>query len=383
MIEEVGPGPRPGPPPPGPPSPPPDEVPGERQIWPWLLALLVLVLAGVGLAYYLASRDDDGDKVSVPRVVGMNAPQAIGRLRTAGLQADQRRSFGDAPVGRVVAQRPGAGSEVDRDSVVTLSVSRGPATVAVPNLRGLSEAAAASKLTAAGLQAKVFRVASSQPVGTVVAQDPRPAEKVDRGSDVRINVSRGAAQTTRTETTTVVTETTETATTPTATGTTPTTPTATTGGGTGTSTAPVGGATTPAEPKSVPDVVGVTEQEAAATLAEEGFLADSYPVTSDEPTGTVVAQRPEADSQANLSTPIRLNVSIGPGTRTPRGVPDVTGVPERAARSRLRRAGFTVRAIYRKVTQARQNGTVLLQQPDAGTSVQLRAQVTIYVGRLG
>ena len=125
----------------------------------------------------------------------------------------------------------------------------------------------------------------------------------------------------------------------------------------------------------------MTEQEAAATLADEGFLADSYPVRSDEPTGTVVAQRPTAGAQTSPRTPIRLNVSIGTSARTPRAVPDVTGIDERTARSRLRRAGFTVRAIYRTATQAGQAGKVLLQRPNAGTSLPLRAQVTIYVGR--
>ena len=41
----------------GPPPGPPVDPPPDRELWPWLLVLLVLVLAGIAVVYF-ATRDD-------------------------------------------------------------------------------------------------------------------------------------------------------------------------------------------------------------------------------------------------------------------------------------------------------------------------------------
>ncbi len=354
-----------------PPPPPPVERvrrvgPPERNPWPWLLALLLLVLGGIAAAYLLSQRDDEPDTVAVPSVVGSREADAVSRLQRAGLNPRIARQFAERPRGIVLRQQPAGAANVKRGAAVTLYVSRGPGTVAVPNLQGLSEAEAASKLTALGLEANVVRVPSTEPDGTVIAQSPARDERIGRGETVRINVSRGV---TRTQTTTTTTATTAATTSTTAT--------------TGTTTTPGAGTTTaPPEDAEVPDVVGQSEIDAAAALGAVGLLADSYPVSSEEAPGTVVAQRPGAGGTALEGSAVRLNVAIGTGTRPSRAVPDVTGLNERAARDRLRRTGFTVRAIERKVTARDENGVVILQSPDAGRSLRLGIQITIYVGRL-
>ena len=183
--------------------------PPERNPWPWLLALLLLVLGGLAAAYFL-TRDDEDEPVTVPAVVGAQRDAATSELRQAGLRPRVQLQFAARPRGTVVRQEPAAGVRVLRDSAVTLFVSRGPSLVAVPNLRGLTEAAAASELTAAGLEVSVFRVPSTQRPGTVIAQQPLPNERVQRGERVRINDSQGRTATTTvvTPTTTVVTDTT-------------------------------------------------------------------------------------------------------------------------------------------------------------------------------
>ncbi|MBA3413163.1 MAG: PASTA domain-containing protein [Actinobacteria bacterium] len=342
-------------------EPPRRVVPPERNPWPWLLALLLLVLGGIAAAYFLTRDDDESAATAtVPNVVGQRANAATARLRADGFTPVTRRQYSNEPRGEVLRQEPAAGRTLREGGTVTLFASRGAATATVPNLRGLSEAEAASELTERGLRANVFRVPSTEPDGTVVAQNPAADEVVKKGSAVRVNVSRGQTTTT-TETTTTTTTTT---TTPTTTGAT--------------------GATPPPPPQAVdvPDVVGQTEADAAAALADVGLLADSYPVAAQDPSGTVVAQRPAAGGTAEEGSAVRINVSIGPDARPERAVPDVTGVDERVARARLRRVGLTVRAIPRTVTKPDQNGVVILQAPNAGLRLQLRAQVTIYVGRL-
>jgi beta-lactam-binding protein with PASTA domain len=237
-------------PPPPPPPPPPDEaetvvkgrpLPPEpplggpprapdRELWPWLVVLLVLLAIGGGLAAYFATRGDGGHKVvvvNVPSVVGFNERAAVSAVKQRGLDPNVSRTFSDNPSGNVISQKPSGGAAVEKGSVVALVVSRGPSSVAVPNVVSLTQADAISQLTNAGLKADVVQVPSTVASGKVVAQNPTGGTKVDLGSSVRLNVSKGRTQTTTvvttTQTTTVVTTTTPT-TTGTTTITTPTTP---------------------------------------------------------------------------------------------------------------------------------------------------------------
>ena len=111
------------------------------------------------------------------------------------------------PAGTVLSQDPTVGSRVARGSSVTLTVAKGSALVSVPSLQGMSQANAVAAITSAGLVPVVIQVPSSQPMGNVIAQDPAAAQKVKRGSKVRINVSAGTTSTSTT-TLTVTTSTT-------------------------------------------------------------------------------------------------------------------------------------------------------------------------------
>ena len=131
----------------------------------------------------------------------------------------------------------------------------------------------------------------------------------------------------------------------------------------------------------VPDVVGQSHVEAGSTIEGIGLVADSYPVASTEPRGTVVAQRPTAGTQLEEGDTVRMNVALGEGARETREVPDVTGPQGSDARATLRRAGFTVRTLPREPPTPEESGEVLTQQPTAGTSAPKLTQVTIFVGR--
>jgi eukaryotic-like serine/threonine-protein kinase len=353
--------------------------PPERTWWPWLLALLLLVLGAIAAIYFL-TRDNDHKK-PVPAVVGAQRQQAVNALGDAGFKATVRVAFSAKAKGTVIQQIPAAGRKAKKGSTVTIVVSKGPSTVSVPNLRGLTEAAAGAKLAAAGLKPNVFRVPSSQPSGTVIAQQPPPDQRVQRGTKVRINVSKGV---TETSTTTIVSSTVATSTTTaSATATRSTTTTSTASSGTTTSSATTsGGGTAPAAKKvTVPDVTGQTETAAASQLQSAGLLADSYPVTSSQAGGTVVAQTP-ASGTLTAGSVVRLNVAIGSGPRAQKQIPSVKGMEEKAARARLRSSGFTVRAVYKATKNKAYSHKVIFQTPAAGTTVRVRFQVTIEVGRL-
>jgi beta-lactam-binding protein with PASTA domain len=59
----------------------------------------------------------------------------------------------------------------------------------------------------------------------------------------------------------------------------------------------------------------------------------------------------------------------------------VTGPDGSDARAAIRRAGFTVRTLYRQPPLSEEAGEVLTQQPGPGTSAPDLTQITIYVGR--
>lgn len=201
----------------GTPPPPPKEPPSDgrdRKLWLWIGIAAVVVLAiGGGLGAYFATRGGGStEKIVVPQVVGFNQPAAVSRLQQLGFDTSVSQAYSDSAVNNVIAQKPGAGTQAEKGSVVALTVSKGPSSVAVPNLISLTVGDAVAQLTQLGLQSNVVNVPSSQSAGTVVAQNPGSGTEVDRGSTVRLNVSKGPTTTTTVTTTTSTTATTTTTT---------------------------------------------------------------------------------------------------------------------------------------------------------------------------
>ena len=99
----------------------------------------------------------------------------------------------DIPANRVISQDPPAGSEVRRGRSVRIVISRGPATVQVPNLHGLSLDEAETLLESNGLcrgrRARLHDAAAT--AGTVAAQAPPAGREVPRGACVDLLVSLG------------------------------------------------------------------------------------------------------------------------------------------------------------------------------------------------
>jgi serine/threonine-protein kinase len=94
------------------------------------------------------------------------------------------------PAGTFIRQSPAVGTPVARDAVVTIWISLGPATTAVPNIVGLDIVAA----QAAILQATLVRGAVTYtitPLNTykVTAQSPAAASQVATGSTVGLTVN--------------------------------------------------------------------------------------------------------------------------------------------------------------------------------------------------
>jgi beta-lactam-binding protein with PASTA domain len=138
-------------------------------------------------------------RARVPNAVGLTQRAARDRLVGAGFRVVTTEVLSDQPRGNVVAQSPPAGGTVTPGDLVRLRVSKGSGKVNVPSEVGRPIAQARSELAAKGLEPNVSHVPSSQPVDTVVAQNPAGGS-VPTGSIVYLNVSKGAPATTQTTT---------------------------------------------------------------------------------------------------------------------------------------------------------------------------------------
>jgi len=133
--------------------------------------------------------------VTVPNVVGLLRAAAESAMTGAGLMVGTvAAEFSDAvPQGNVIDQHPPAGTSLPAGSPVHLVVSLGSEPVTVPNVIGLSQVAAQSAITAAGLTVGTVATEFSDavPQGNVIDQSPPADKRIAEGSLVGIVVSLG------------------------------------------------------------------------------------------------------------------------------------------------------------------------------------------------
>jgi beta-lactam-binding protein with PASTA domain len=247
------------------------------------------------------------------------------------------------------------------------SVASSVEVVTVPAVVGLRTSAAEAALRRAGLGSAVERRANARASGTVIAAKPQAGSRVERGVAILLVVSSGRA----------------------AGGGTTTTTTTETGPGPSTTTAPTvterPGDTVIVEPEpslsEVPGVLDVGFVDSARMVEDRGYVADTYPVASGKPRGTVVRQQPAAGTALARGRTVRLYVAVGRGSRGAVTLTDFSGLPERQARELIERAGLTVRTVDRAAPSPKDVGRVLRQQPGAPKRLRVLSQVTIYVGR--
>ncbi|MGW6553404.1 Stk1 family PASTA domain-containing Ser/Thr kinase [Streptomyces sp. NPDC055051] len=271
--------------------PPPARRPSTRPRpprGPLLIVAGVLLALGLGAGVWYINA---GQFTRVPAVLGQTEQVAAGRLADAGLElGTTRRAFSDVyERGTVMGVDPAPGERVRNHATVTLTLSRGPEIVKVPNLKNkpLDEAKRilAEQGLAPGLVTTEFSTTVAQ--GAVIGSDPEPGTERAPDSAVALLVSKGA-------------------------------------------------------PVDVPDVTGETVDDATATLREAGLQVSVAPerIHSPEDAGAVAAQSLAEGSRAAKGDAITLTVSKGPRQVE---VPDVVGMSTDEAREELEAAGFEVK----------------------------------------
>jgi serine/threonine-protein kinase len=323
------------PPPPTTRRPPPpygpgyyDEPPKKRRRWaPWLLVLLLLAAAGIAGWYVFSQIQDQlaaNEPVAVPNVVGLKEEAAVTLIQNAGLEPDvQRAANADVAKDRVFDQNPNPGNRIQKGDRVTLLVSTGPPKTSVPDVVGMNYGDAVQALNDVNLKATKHEVFSQKPVGKVISQDPPAGEQVVEGTEIILEVSRGAKQ--------VV----------------------------------------------VPSVVGMSEDDARTTLQQAGFEVSSTSAPSDStPEGIVSDQSPDGGTQASKGSTVTITISTGPSTTT---VPDEVGQDKQVAIDDLKANGFKVDVQNVACGDPNQDNIVQDQDPAGGSDAPNGSTVNISV----
>ena len=129
---------------------------------------------------------------SVPDVMGKTADAAREAIRRAGLHVIVQRAFDPkVPEGRVIGQNPDSTQQILYGKFVTITVSKGPQPVRVPDVAGQSESAATQTLITAGFTVHAQKQYSvSVEKGLVIRQEPAKGT-AEAGSAVTLWVSLG------------------------------------------------------------------------------------------------------------------------------------------------------------------------------------------------
>jgi len=310
---------------------PPEEDEDERKLrWPWialgvtalLIALALLLLTG-------------GDKVEVERVVGQLEAVAVDRLEDDGFEVEVDRQPDLAPVGEVIHQDPGGGTEADEGSTVQLIVSSGPGEVTIPTVEGFSEERAVRELSRAGCGQREdtnlcgFKVEVRQEAsdrideGDAIRTTPQGGTSAEVGSRVLLFVSTGPRQV------------------------------------------------------EVPDVIDLARESAEATLNRAGLGFTIREQESDQDPGTVIAQDPVGGTVVDKGSRVTLTVAKEPETVD---VPNVVGFSRATAEDALRDAGLRPVIVEEETDDPAAVDQVLRQSPGPGADVDPRSEVEIVVG---
>ncbi|MFF4352303.1 Stk1 family PASTA domain-containing Ser/Thr kinase [Streptomyces sp. NPDC001530] len=251
-----------------------------------VVAAIVLVLGlGAGIWYI-----NSGQFTKVPPVLAKSQAEATKRLEAAGLDVkDVKHAYSDTVKrGAVISTDPDVGARIRDNDSVTLTISDGPETVKVPDLKGFALFKAKEVLKDNGLAAGMVTREFSEDItkGFVISTDPGAGTKRHAGSAIALTVSKGS-------------------------------------------------------PVEVADVRGASVEDATEELEEAGLKVKiaSERVNSEFDKGLVAEQSPGAGKQAASGDTVTLTISKGPEMVE---VPDVVGDSVDDARQKLEDAGFKV-----------------------------------------
>jgi beta-lactam-binding protein with PASTA domain/tRNA A-37 threonylcarbamoyl transferase component Bud32 len=304
------------------PEPPPP--PKRRRTGAIIAAVIGLAaLAGLVLWILLTGSDNGGENVTL-----VDVPDVVNQNVSTAVPTLENLGFVVVQEADNKSTQP-AGTVLAQDPEGgrrlevggTVTLTVSGEEVKVPDVVSLDVSQAEQRLRSLGFQVAQMEEDSEESPGTVLAQNPAAKSLAARGSTVTLTVARE-----------------------------PTVP--------------------------VPNVVGQTQTAATNTLQAAGLRVSVQETPSDSPAGQVVSQNPTGGTDAPRDTTVTITVSTGP-QQVP--VPNVVGQTEAAATNALEAAGFLVQVQLTPSSQ-QQNGLVIQQSPAADSEADEGSTVTILVG---
>ena len=134
------------------------------------------------------------ERIGVPNIAGLTQDAATKALIDSGLKVGNLSQAFDMkiPQGMIVNGNPVAGSQVRRNSVVDLVVSKGAEQVALASYVGKSSDQASNELTSVGFVVKnSYAYSETVPAGAVISQTPDSGATANKGATIALVISQG------------------------------------------------------------------------------------------------------------------------------------------------------------------------------------------------
>ena len=172
----------------------------------WLVAFIVIALLVIGAGYawsVLNDRDSrrqsdnvaQSETVSLPNIIGLERNEAIAKLEEVGLRPEiVDAPDPEIPEHHVVRTNPSVGSQLQRNTTVTVTVSTGKEDTQVPRLVNMTPQEASAALADAGLELEPDvdeEFSDSVEQGRITRHEPAAGASLPKGSKVRVTISRG------------------------------------------------------------------------------------------------------------------------------------------------------------------------------------------------
>jgi len=311
--------------------PPSDEPDRRASVGRWLIGVAILAILTVVVAVGINTIGANPRDQQVPDVANQTQDDAIAALQNRGFKITTREeSSSEIAPGLVISTDPAANSSVAAGDEITITVSSGPKQEVVPDVRSFSPAEAEEKLKDAGFEK--------------VKQATSPSSPEMKGKVIETNPPANSTTAITNVITVVV------------------------GSGPGS--------------KQVPEVKGLTPDDAQKYLAANGFLAPPIVVQVDGPRNTqgqVVGTVPSTtDGPVAVDTPIQVQVSRGNQFT----MPDLRGQFWDAAYPLLQSLGWqNLGSNFVKLPNAQNSGqptnAVVTQDPSPGTPIRTDGTITL------
>lgn len=199
--------------------------------------------------------------------------------------------------------------------------------IEVPDFRGMTIEEAEDKAEDLGIEVKIgkYEFSTEYEQDQIMDQDPNHGEMVAKGDTVTVDISKGG------------------------------------------------------ERGVIPNLIGKSEEDAKKMIEDYGFeLGTVKEKESHEEKGTVIEQDPSAGSEGKQGDTINITISDGSGKEMGE-VPYVLGMSEDEARAAIEEAGFKVGDVSEGVSSAYDNGKVMWQEYNSGTSLEKGTVIDIKI----